>query len=507
MSPSMNSPNGLQAGRRRLAARWARPQALFLNGAGVQAGGFSPPQPFANWCRQHSGSAAVITVSTHLLHELVCEPGLPLDSEAALQAYARQQFSHYFGAAAMAWPLATWRVGSVTGSERCGASALHGPDGAALAATAAAHQLLLRRVQPAWAPVLQRLAALEPQWLNEAAAALAWVEGQVLTWLLLQNGQLHTLRQLRLSTATPAALSETLLELLGSQTAGAQQVLVLGYGLAAGELAVAARGHNAATIRLLAPLTGSAPEPAWFMPAATVSATPAARLPQPDFLRPLLPRSRLAWPLAVCGGLLLAASGWALLASHQQRAQAQDQVARLSQQAGNLQALSGRVAKPAPASARAPAGNAAGAIADLDRQRSAAEVQALLQQGWEPLLSNVEQAGLLPASRVDNNRAAGNSPGTAPAPMISWLSLDYSAGRDELRLEGLVQDKLLALQLVDRLSAAPGWRDVMLSRFQTGEPGLSGQRFELSAKLRAAQLTADWSNLPAAAVSVKKDGS
>ncbi|MGS0758082.1 hypothetical protein ACVBEH_27390, partial [Roseateles sp. GG27B] len=126
----------------------------------------------ADWCRQHSGGAATLTVSTQLLHELVCEPGLPLDSEADLQAYARQQFSHYFGAAAKAWPLATWRVGSATDPERCGASAWHGAEGAALAATAAEHQLLLRRVQPAWAPVLQRLAAQEPQWLSAPTAAL-----------------------------------------------------------------------------------------------------------------------------------------------------------------------------------------------------------------------------------------------------------------------------------------------------------------------------------------------
>lgn len=492
MSPSMNSPSWLRVGRCRLATHWARPQALFLNASGVQAAN-EPPQAFADWCRQHGGGAATVIVSTQLLHELVCEPGLPLDGEADLQAYARQQFSQYFGAAAKAWPFATWRVGATAGAngattatDRCGASALHGPGGAALAATAAAHQLLLRRVQPAWAPVLLRLAALEPQWLNAPAAALAWVEGPVLTWLLLQDGRLHSLRQLRLSAATPAALSETLLELLG-QAPGIKTVLILGYGLAAGELAVAAIGHNAAAIRLLAPLDGSAPEPAWFTPAASrsaaTSAAPSAHLPQPDFMRPLLARSRLAWPLAVCGGLLLAASGWALLASHQQLTQTQDQMARLNSQAGSLLNRPGSVTKSAP-----PAKAAA-----LDVQRSAAEVHALLQQAWEPLLSNVEQAGLLPANSLGNppSNSQSNGPGNAAPAMISWLSLDYGAGRNELRLEGLVQDKLLALQLVDRLSAAPGWRDVLLSRFQTGEQGLSGQRFELSAKLDSAQLTAD----------------
>lgn len=530
MSPSMNSSNRqswLSTAQRRMAAQLARPQALFLNADGVQALNTPPlpPQALADWCRQHGGGAATLIVSTQLLHELVCEPGLPLDSEADLQAYARQQFSHYFGSAAKAWPLATWRVGSVTGSvmgsavgsapdpERCGASAWHGPEGAALAATAAEHQVLLRRVQPAWAPVLQRLAAQEPQWLSAPAAALAWVEGQVLTWLQLQNGQLQALRQLRLPAATPEALSETLLELLGSPAAGTTQrsVLVLGYGLSAAQLPLQALGSNAPLIRVLAALDGSAPLPAWFTPAAGTPAAKPLRLPQPDFLRPQVQRSSLAWPLAACGGLVLATAGWALLASHQQLTQAQEQVAQLDEQARSLLKRPGNVARPVPASARAPAAKAA----ELDMQRSAAEVQALLQQAWEPLLSNVEQAGLLPASKAPGN-VPGNLPGNSAAPLINWLSLDYSAGRNELRLEGLVQDKLLALQLVDRLSAAPGWRDVMLSRFQTGEQGLSGQRFELSAKLRAAQLSPAWPNLPnlpnlplptAAPVSVKKDGS
>lgn len=516
MSPSMNSSHHhswLKTAQLRLAAHWARPQALFLNADGVQVANASslPPQELADWCRQHSGGAATLTVSTQLLHELVCEPGLPLDSEADLQAYARQQFSHYFGAAAKAWPLATWRVGAPAGTnsgtagERCGTSAWHGPEGAALAATAAEHQLLLRRVQPAWAAVLQRLAAQEPQWLSAPTAALAWVEGQVLTWLQLQDGQLQALRQLRLPAATPAALNETLLELLDSPAAGATQrsVLVLGYGLSAGQLPLQALGSNAPLIRVLAALDGGAPQPAWFTPADGTPAAKPLRLPQPDFLRPQVQRSSVAWPLAACGGLVLATAGWALLASHQQLTQAQEQVTQLDEQARSLLKRPGNVARPAPADARAPAAKAA----ELDVQRSAAEVQALLQQAWEPLLSNVEQAGLLPAAGVD-----GNVPSTAAAPLINWLSLDYSAGRNELRLEGLVQDKLLALQLVDRLSAAPGWRDVMLSRFQTGEQGLSGQRFELSAKLRAAQLSAAWPNLPTptpttAPVSVKKDGS
>ncbi len=478
---SESSSSLLLRWQRRLGARLARPQALFLGPEGVQIAS-EKAQPFADWCRMHAGQAADITVSTQLLHELVCEPGLPLGDEAQLQAYARQLFGHYFGAPAKSWPLATWRLAAAAPwAEQCGAVALHGAAAASLQEVAAAHQLHLLRVQPAWAPVLRRLATEQPEWCQAPKAALAWVEGQVLTWLQLQDGRLQSLRQLRLAEATVAALGETLAELSATDAPGAAQlssVLVCGYGLAAGSPAPSWPG-----LRVLGRLDGKVPEAGCFDDAS--AAAKLAGLPRPDFLGPRPPRSPWAWPLAGLGGLALVAALLGAVHSQQALNEAQQRQQSLSAEASQQP-----VARPPAASltnTSRSSSSSGGKTQDLETLRAAAEVQALLLQPWQAVLSNVEQAGA----------QASSGPASA-AEALSWLALDYNAGRQELRLEGLVADKLLALQMVDRLSATPGWQAVMLSRFQSGEQGLQGQRFELTAKLKPAELRVD---LPAKAAS------
>ena len=98
--------------------------------------------------------------------------------------------------------------------------------------------------------------------------------------------------------------------------------------------------------------------------------------------------------------------------------------------------------------------------------RSASEARALLDMPWEAVLTRVETAG-------------------ADAKPMAWLGLDASAGRGELRLEGLTPDRGLALELAERLGATPGWSQVLLSRFSAAEAGLAGQRFEISARVRS----------------------
>lgn len=448
--------------RRRLSARLAPPQALFLGADGVSSADDAKTMPFADWCRAHPGAAAQITVSAQLLHELVCEPGLPLPDEAALQAYARQLFGHYFGAAAKSWPLATWRVGSST--EQCGASALHGASGVALQAAAEQFDVSLRSVQPAWGALLQRLAQQQPAWAGATTAALAWVEGQVLTWLLLQDGRPHVLRQLRLAAPTQAALAETLRELCApGEPAHQAKLLVAGYGLDAGSLLESASWPG---LQVLNRLDARRAEPAWFDVAA-----PARTLPEPDFLGARRHASALAWPLLGLGLVALLAAAWSGIDGRQQLQQATQRKAELQAE------LKQSPKAPAAVSFKA----APPKSAELEQQRSAAEVQALLRQPWEALLSNVEQAGA----------------GPQPAGALSWLALDFNAARQELRLEGLAQDKSAALALVDRLAAAPAWRNVVLSRFSNAEQGLVGQRFELSAKLRPSWLTVELAELPA----------
>lgn len=470
--------------RRRLRARLARPQTLFLGPDGVQGGqdgSQARPESWADWCRNHPGTAVRLNLSSRLLHELVCPPGLPLAEEDDLQAYARQQFGQYFGAPAKAWPLASWRLPAEGAAESLyGAVALHGPAAQALQQLAADHDVRLLQLQPAWSAALQRLAVEQPDWLRAERAGLGWLEGQVLTWLELAGGRPRDLRQLRLREATPEALAELLQEL---QAGGPPlQLRLLGHGLLAplsGALASAQRA------RLDAP----AVDLALLQPLAKPAAGPA--LPRPDFLGPPGVRSALAWPLAATGVLVLATAAWSAWEARQDLQRSTEQLTALRASAARAAPRAPQSRPAAPLAANSPAAARAEREAQTlaaERLRSAAEVQALLQQPWETLLVHVEQAGAE----------------LKPAP-LSWLALDFNAARQELRLEGLAADKLLPLQLADRLGAAPGWRQVMLSRLQNAEQGWSGQRFELSARLQPRQLAGDLPALSSALAPERKE--
>lgn len=369
MSPSMSE--GL---RQRLAARLAKPRRLFVTPGGGE---------FEAWCREAPGTAVELVVSARALHELVAEPGLPLADLDAVQAYAQQQFAHYFGAAAQRFAVAPWRLG-----DAAGASALHGVDLAALQAQAQAARVRLAAVRPAWAAWLAAL----PAATRSGSGRAVWHEGEVAVVIQLDHGRVTGLQSRRV---------HSLADLGGTP------------------LAVGTPDSD------LAPQAGPA-------------------TPQPDFL-PRSGRSPLAWPLAATGALVLATAAWSAAESHRALDIAQaarDRVAQLRP-----------AAKPAPRRAAAPAEN-----------RSALEARALLAMPWEPLLGRVETVG-------------------ADAKTIAWLGLDASAGRGELRLEGLTPDKLLALQLAEQLGATPGWRQVVLSRFSVAETGLAGQRFEINARV------------------------
>src|SRR6218665_586967 len=245
--------------KRRFQARFAQPQRVFLGADGLPA--------LAVWCQSHEGAAAQVVVSAHICHELVCDLGLPLQDDSSLLDYARQLFGHYFGAGAQRWSMAGWHAG-----ERCGVTALHGIDWAAMKQLVHEHEVDLRGVVPAWALMLRGLVHREQPWFSAPTSALAWVEAQVLTWLLLRHGQVIAIRQLRLVTPTHQALGEILEEL--RQEVPAAQVLVLGYGLDAQSLS------EEATLRVLAPLNQPMPDLARFDgPTRGI-----AGVPQPDFM-------------------------------------------------------------------------------------------------------------------------------------------------------------------------------------------------------------------------------
>lgn len=372
MSPSMS-----ERLRRRLSARLAKPRRVFVTPGGDE---------FAAWCRDMPGTAVELVVSARALHELVVEPGLPLADLDAVQAYAQQQFAHYFGAAAQRHAVAPWKLG-----DNAGASALHGLDLAALRSQADAANVRLHAVRPAWAAWLAAL----PVATRAGSGRVIWHEGAVAVVIQLDRGHVTGLQSRR--------------------------------------------------VQSLSDLGGEAPL-AVGTPADEFIPQPGAATPQPDFL-PRSGRSPLAWPLAATGALVLATAAWSAIDSHRSL--------------GVAQAARDRVATLRPAPAAKPAVRSR---AEPAENRAALEARALLAMPWEPLLTRVEVAG-------------------AEAASIAWLGLDASAGRGELRLEGLTPDKLLALQLAEQLGTTPGWRQVVLSRFSAAETGLVGQRFEINARV------------------------
>ncbi|HEY1129054.1 MAG TPA: hypothetical protein VGF12_06600 [Roseateles sp.] len=364
--------------RQQLGAWLDKPRRVFITPGGDELDA---------WCKDLPGTAVELVVSARALHELVVEPGLPLVDLDAVQAYAQQQFAHYFGSAAQRFAIAPWKLG-----EAAGASALHGLDLTALRSQAAAANVRLHAVRPAWAAWLASL----PAATRAGSGRAIWHEGDVAVVIHLEGGRVTGLQSRRVQSLADLGVDAP--------------------------LAVGTPGDE------LIPQPG-----------------PAA--PQPDFL-PRSGRSSLAWPLAATGALVLATAAWSAVDSHRMldtaRA-ARDRVATL---------------RPTPT----PRPTVRSARAEPAENLAAVEARALLAMPWEPLLTRVETVG-------------------AEAKTIAWLGLDASAGRGELRLEGLTPDKLLALQLAEQLGTTPGWRQVVLSRFSAAETGLVGQRFEIQARV------------------------
>jgi hypothetical protein len=160
----------------RVKARLARPERVFVTPGGSE---------LADWCREHPGSAVEVVVSARALHELLCEPGLPLADLAAVRAYAEAQFGHYFGAAAQRFLIAPWQLG-----DAAGASALQGID---LAVPAGVR---LHAVRPAWSVWLAAL----PAALRSGSGRLVWLEGTVAVVIALERGRIAALQSRRVET-------------------------------------------------------------------------------------------------------------------------------------------------------------------------------------------------------------------------------------------------------------------------------------------------------------------
>ncbi len=228
MSPS--TPELAVAPRRGgLLARW-RTAPLLLRSDGVWDGR-QHWSSFEHWCQAHPQRRCTLWLSSHLLHELVCDADLPLHDDPAVLAWAQPQLQHYHGEAAATWPLAAWQQG-----RRRGVSALHGLPLQTLQDSASRHRVRLAAVRPWWSLVLP-LALRQHAALRAVQARLLVVEGVGVTVLDLCRGQVTGLALRRLDDATPRALADWLSEGLADQPGPSDNTVAVGYGLAAGAVA------------------------------------------------------------------------------------------------------------------------------------------------------------------------------------------------------------------------------------------------------------------------------
>jgi hypothetical protein len=379
-------------------------------------------------------------LSTQFLHELTFEPGLPLHDEVQRLAYARHQFVHYFGAAAPRWRVATWAGG---------ASALHGIEWTQLRDTARRDRVRLVSVEPLWAPLLRSICKAEPDMRRAPHGVLTWVEGTHLTCIALECGSLKAVRKLRLRAATLDALRNALVELSAD---GPAALFVAGFGLDEAGISPMCGA------KVLCPLNAKAPELALF----DGGPAPKTGLPEVDFRSCRARRPLLAWPLFATSLLVLLTAGLTATRAHEDMLEAQAQQARMEQRI-QVHALD---AGPTTGASRT--GPSKGFSAELDLDRRAEDVQAVLAWKWEPVLTEIEQLGV-----------------TAN---VNWLGLEATAARNEIRLDGLASDRRDALRSVDQLGAIPGWHQVMLGSLQQADAGQAGQRFDIHARLRSDEL-------------------
>ncbi|MEF8700891.1 MAG: hypothetical protein V5B32_12545 [Candidatus Accumulibacter sp. UW26] len=418
--------------------RWAAPRRLFLRRNGVcdygPAVASGLPVHYASfdaWCAAQPGCAAEVLVAGDLLHDLIVDASLPLTGEGEIATYARQLFTHYHGAAAQRWGIAPWQSGATRG-----ACALHGVEAAVLQAQAAAHGVYLRALRPWWSVALAQVARAEPVWAAAPHAALALVEGALVTWIEVDGGVCVAIRHLRLERAD----GDSLVEALAAVGAVERAVIVIGYG---GE----GSGVEATGVCCMGALEGVDVDARWVGGDDDSTATTA--WPCPDLLPQAVRPPALAWALAATGVLVLAAAVGGAFASRQ---------ALLGEEA-RLQRLA---ALTLPSGVTAALAGARSDSRGVEAARIAREIAALLRHPWPDLLVAVENAG-------------GDD--------VHWLALEHSAAQPEIRLEGVAPDLAAALRVVATLAHEEGWNDVTLRRTQVASG--AGLRFELTARIGA----------------------
>ena len=183
---------------------------------------------FAHWCAEHPGADARLQVSGQLVHSLAVDASLQLRSPDAVRRYAQQQFTHYHGPQAAAWPVAIWAEG--TQSVACG---LHGIDLEAMRHDAAGRDVRLLGMTPVWSAGLTMLAAARPDFAGPGRHALLLVEGAAATWLVAEDGVVTSIRQRYADEPHVDAVAQLLAALASEGPPLAAPPTVLGWGIEA----------------------------------------------------------------------------------------------------------------------------------------------------------------------------------------------------------------------------------------------------------------------------------
>jgi len=532
--PSARSPWG--GGRLRAWGHWLRSWlrptvALYLPAE-------QPEQSFTAWCRAHPGVPVRLLLGGGLTHQCVAAApatpaapehgnglgslrrftGLGGHGDAAARARAAQDWALHYGDAAHTWPITAWQIHSGPGAGQYACVALHGASLAALRRSAQAYGVRLQSAAPLWAALLPWADAKQPQWcgaggtvqhrsgtakgagsapantstntsintstetITDASvdasedAALAVVEGALLTWVQCGPGGVRAVLQRRMASPSMEALAQKMHSLRGPK----QRVLVLGFGLDASD-APQAQPVAAQAWQILSPLEAhTLPGPVLAALAGAPGRRAARRWPQADLLyRP--------GQLGLLGGCLVLAAwlglaGSAVLWQHSHTAYTQAQQQR-DAAAASLQ--SARAAqRGTPQAPRTGAGTGTGTgtarppALPSDTQTTvrlqARKVMAGLRHAWAGVLLPIE------ATASDQ---------------VRWLELDCSTeggpdgkpGSGRVRLLGHANTSAAALRVVQALSEQSGWSQVALTKLQasTARDPAGGVRFELAALYRS----------------------
>ena len=389
---------------------------------GLWASGAEPRHAdFEAWCAAHPGQRCTLWVGGARVTDLVCEAGAPLAEPAARVAWARRVLMHYRGQVAGLWPLLPWRQ-----RHAWGACALDGLSLAELQAQAQKHQVKLLAVRPLWPVLLERLVAAQPE-LSRAGQAQAWLlEASAASHSAAQTGANTNEALLTCVTLRRGRLVALRRRRLQAPWAPHMQGLI--------DEDPALPGQAAMLLCVGASLEQTLPlgvSETLVPPYRDLVPRSAGR--GPDFMAPLPRPGVLAWAWLATTALVLGLAGGEARQAWQ------------ASQAANSLALPS-----------APRPFAATPVAQIDRPQ-----QLRLSHPWQ----QVFKASELPAG-------AG----------LNWLGLDHQVDGD-LRLQGVAQDAAAVQRVAARLRDQAAWRQVLVSRMEVQNVGLS---FEIVARMARA---------------------